>query len=186
MTERERDVMLVRNSTGSLFRFPTHTLSSAFEIRAQGSMPSATTKVDPYLVAVFRISHVFFSFRLAFRYFSCNGQPTYNAHRTTLLGLALFRIGNLVLILRHERSEGSLALPTRPPTEIPKSCSSRYRLIPRWTFKTQRLRPLCRVVDGANLSCRRPSGVGRDDMDSHPADWGVNHPVCSSVLFFPF
>ena len=59
-TERERDVMLVRNSTGSLFRFPTHTLSSAFEIRAQGSTPSATTKVDPYLVAVFRISHVFF------------------------------------------------------------------------------------------------------------------------------
>ena len=95
---------------------------------------------------------MFFSFRLAFRYFSCHGQPTYNAHRTALSGLALFRIGNLVLILRRERSEGSLALPTRPPIEIPKSFSSRYRLIPRWTFKTQRLRPLCGVVDEANLA----------------------------------
>ena len=39
---------------------PSLALSSAFEIRAQGSAPSATTEVDSYLVAAFRVSTVFF------------------------------------------------------------------------------------------------------------------------------
>ena len=121
-----------------------------------------------------------FSFRPAFRRFSCHGQPTYSAAVLPYWDPVLFRIGNLVLIPRRELSERPLL--TRPPTEIPKSLSSKYWLIPRRTFKIQSLQPLCRVVDGANLGCWQPSGVGRDDMDSHPADWGVNHPVCSSVL----
>ena len=100
---------------------PSLALSSAFEIRAQGSAPSATTEVDSYFFAAFRVSILS---RSAFRQFSCHGQPTRSAAVLPYWDLALFRVGNLVLILRPENSERPP--PTRPPTEIPKSLSSRY------------------------------------------------------------
>ena len=51
---------LVRNSTGSIFRFAHSTLSSAFEIRAQGSTPSEMTELGSYLVAAFHVLTAFF------------------------------------------------------------------------------------------------------------------------------
>jgi len=141
---------------------------SLHEIRAQGSTPSATTEVGSYLVAAFRVSTVFFHpdshFDIFLATVSQRTAPTVQPY----LDLALFRIGNLVLILRRELSERPLL--TRPPTEIPKSLSSRFRVIPRRTFRIQRLRPLFRVVDGAKHGCRQSFDVGHDGMDSHPVD----------------